>query len=328
MRYRARIGLEAKINDLLDFTFRMSSGDPDDASTRNQTLGTGGGSDFAQDPLSIDWAYVTYRPFADSRIPLGGRKLDLFFGKMPNLFRSREGKDLLVWDADLTPEGVALEYAVDPTERLGLALHAGFFYDEENATESDPHVTALQVVANLDARDDLSVGGMASYYAWRSLNSGFYGRAEAVPGGLSDDSSMNVVDFRGWGKLAANESWPIKVYGNYVRNLDAESTATAGDADQGWSLGLEVGDRKKIAHLGVGYFRVQANAVPLNITDSDLFDGATNRTGWVFYGARRLYSNTEFRATFYKSNALDRGIAGTVDDAKRYRLQTDVVLSF
>ena len=341
MRYRARIGLRAEVNDHFDFNLRIATGD--DANSRNQTLGSSrknstgtadglagdhshslsNSDEWAPDSLNIDWAYLTYHPFAGSEIPLGGKKLDLMFGKMPNPFRSKQGKDMIVWDGDFTPEGVALKYVTAPTESLMLTLNGAFFYVEENSTSSDPHLSAFQLVSDFDTGRQVKLGGMASFYAWRSM-----GDSDVVNPGLTDDASMDIVDFRGWVAFPATDSWPVKLYGSYTKNLDAEATLIASEQDQAWSAGLELGTKKKIVQLGVGYFRVGLNSVPATFTDSDLFDGATNRKGWIFYGARQIFPQTDLKATLFKSNALDRGATGTVDNSNRYRLQTDIVVKF
>jgi hypothetical protein len=45
--------------------------------------------------------------------------------------------------------------------------------------------------------------------------------------------------------------------------------------------------------------------VPETLTDSDTLEGATNVKGWVFYGARQLWKNTDFAFTVYSSEMKD-----------------------
>jgi hypothetical protein len=170
LRYRARVGLKAKINERVDLTLRLATGST--PTSRNQTAGAE--DDFAPDEFNLDLAYVSLHPFSKDTIPLGGRKLDLMFGKMPNLFRSKVGKDLLVWDSDLTPEGVALTFAVDPAEHLGVTLNSGYFIIDENSTNSDPSLWGIQARTVTRLSNGLEAGADLSYYSFRELNRAFF----------------------------------------------------------------------------------------------------------------------------------------------------------
>jgi hypothetical protein len=89
--------------------------------------------------------------------------------------------------------------------------------------------------------------------------------------------------------------------------------------------------------LGAGYYHLEANFSPGQFTDSDLFDGFTNREGFLVYASRELFKNTELNVTLFSGeeieddaefdlNALfpDEGVTS----AERYRLQTDLVIKF
>ena len=77
------------------------------------------------------------------------------------------------------------------------------------------------------------------------------------------------------------EAWPLLVYAQFAQNLDAESISGAGKQDTGWGAGVEVGDKKNLVQIGAGYYSQEANFSPAQFTDSDLFDGFTNREGWL-----------------------------------------------
>jgi hypothetical protein len=340
LRYRARLGLKAKINEHVDLTMRLATGE--EWRSRNQTMGSSfttasDTEDYHPDGIYVDQAYVSLHPFKKDAIPLGGSKLNLRFGKMPNPFKSKQGKDMLLWDGDLTPEGGAVTFAIDPSEQVGLTFHSGYFVIDENSSSSDPSLLGGQLRTVFRASDSLEFGSNLSYYAYRELNSDFYSRAESsgnIPAGLSHnrDSHVGVGDVRGWLRYSANEVWPCLLYGNFVQNFSAHDTTgfQAGKEDKGWSLGLELGNKKKVAMLGAGYFWVQANAVPANFMDSDLFDGDTNRKGFVIYGARQIYSKTDLKLTLFVGEALDEDITHSpaIADSDRKRLQTDIVVKF
>jgi hypothetical protein len=335
LRYRFRVGAKTKINDHFDFAFRLATGS--DSTSRNQTLGAGG-VDFFPDDFNVDQAFLTYHPFTEGSIPFDGRKLDVIFGKMPNLFRSKVGKDYLVWDADITPEGIAGTYEVEPVDNVSLTLSAAYFVVDENGADVDAAVIPVQVGVKAGLSDDVSVGGRLSYYDWRFLGAddhAFFDRAEDhgnIPEGLTDKNSIDIGEVRAWVKCTGIENWPILAYGSFSKNFSAgsESLFDAGREDLAWSIGLEIGDKKKFVHLGAGYFWLEANAVPAQIMDSDLFDARTNSKGWAVYGSKQIYSHTDLKFTLFLGEALDDDITwpAAVEDSDRVRLQTDLVVKF
>jgi hypothetical protein len=352
LRYRFRFGAEAEINDYFDMTFRLSSSCENRSG--NQTLGRGldcedGDEDFGfdwdPDGIYINQAYVTFRPFGRRQIPYSGGKLDLLFGKLPNLFHTKVGKDFVVWDGDLSPEGVALAYGVDPLESLGLEFKAAFFVIDENSSAADPYVSPLQLRLEIHPAEHFAFGTNLSYYGYGALDTDFYDRnagrgnlADAAGNfGLSNDRRVDVGDLRGWFKYTGIADWPILVYGNVANNFSAQTlpTSNVGKESLGWSVGLEVGDKKKLVRMGVSYFWIEANSGPGRYIDSDLFDGRTNQKGWTLYGDKRILSNTDLAFKLFFSDPLqdDLRIDGelyepALENSDRIRLQTDVVVKF
>jgi hypothetical protein len=334
LRYRARIKLKAKVNDRIDAVLRFASGKfgGPETDSRNQTVGEE--VDFGPDGIFLDQAYLAFHPFEKGAIPGGGRKMEFTFGKIPNPFKSKIGKDMLLWDGDLTLEGGGFTYAIKPSETLDLVFNSAYVILDEETSSGDPQIWALQLTGTTQT-SAVEIGGTVSYYKYDGLNSEFFARSEddgTIPGGLSDDSEVTLGDLRAWLRFNGNGSWPLLVYGNVVQNFSAESVPAfnAGDEDLGWGIGFEIGDKKKFAQLGAAYFRVEANAVPGNITDSDLFDGHTNREGWLFYGTRQLFKSTDLKFTLFVSDEIEDSIThpDALETSERTRLQTDIVVKF
>ena len=140
----------------------------------------------------------------------------------------------------------------------------------------------------------LELGGRASYYDWESLNAAFMDRS-ANDGSIIPDTDTNdykVVELAGYAKIKTFEKWPILLYGQFAQNFDAPDVGGNGNQDQGWGGGIEIGD-KKLVMIGAGYYHLEANFSPAQYTDSDLFDGFTNREGFLVYAAREIFTNTE-----------------------------------
>ena len=350
-RYRLRFGFTKPINDWLSVGMRIASGDcigGDDPGgceggtprSTNRSFGTGG--DFDLDPLWIDRAYAAIR------LPEGpaGLENSLVVGKMGNPFRWSEMPDLVVWDADTSVEGFALKTGVSPSEGTRLFSRVGYLISDQNSSNADPHVTAVQFGGTTILSDALSLGLRGSGYFWHSLGAddgAFKTRAESfgnLPGAFDDGAE--IAELVGFVKFATVPEWPAKLYGMYAKNFSAKSglapvssdpaagLAPAGKDDTAWGAGVEFGSATKIVKLGVGYYEVEANSVIASMTDSNLFDGETNRKGWVFTGSRNLTNAVAVRAALYKSKWIDDSPAyfNSFDEADRYRFQTDLVINY
>ena len=120
-RYRLRLGARAKVNEVVTVGFMLASGDFDEEGSgsgcenrsTNRSFGTG--SDFNMDTICIDQAYVELA--MPKRFLPEGMTLKSITGKQANPFLWKIGKDILIWDNDITPEGVAFQLTGLPAER-------------------------------------------------------------------------------------------------------------------------------------------------------------------------------------------------------------------
>jgi hypothetical protein len=327
-RYRFRIGARAKLNDVATAGFRLASGEGDHRST-NKTLGND--DDFGPDEIFLDQAYLE---LAVPKAYLAeGTTVKGIFGKQANPFLWKQGKDFMIWDQDITPEGVGFQIAGAPVEMLSLYGNAGYFIVDENGGDKDPHVLGVQAGFGLVPTDCFELGFRGSYYDWRSVNDAFLTRVSETGSLITDEGDYRVVELASYGRITKFESWPILVYGHIAQNIDADSIA--GDRDLGWGAGIEVGDKKNFVMIGGGYYHLEANFSPAQFTDSDLFDGFTNREGFLFYVAREIFKNTELNVTFFSGEEIEdelpfdlQVVDPDVTSAERFRLQTDLVVKF
>jgi len=124
-RIRARLMLEAIINDEWDVAFRLASGersilaDEDDMFadpvSSNQTLK----QNFSSKDIWLDLAYFNWHPAAREG-------LNVYGGKIKNPFYT-VGKNQLVWDSDLNPEGIAATYVIPLGKKNTLHIAGGGF---------------------------------------------------------------------------------------------------------------------------------------------------------------------------------------------------------
>jgi hypothetical protein len=328
LRWRLRVGGKIPINDWVTADFRIASGVGEPRST-NETFGQR--VDFGPGGIYID------RVTLDFKLPtfVENTKTNLVVGKMSNPFRWKKGKDYFVWDGDLNPEGVAVKFRYMPTDAVGLYANTGYFIIDENAVSADAHFFGLQGGADWAINEEVEVGGRVSWYAFHSLDAGFFTAASrSLAFGNTTDVSkgngVNVVEVSAYAGYDGFEDWPILLVGNYVQNFNTDDLL---DKKQGLGVGgsVEVGDKKKWFMLGAGYYYSQANYFPAQFPDSDLFDGRSNRKGWNVYGARTIMANTDLKFSLFGSRVVDSSIPPyllSVRNSDRIRLQTDVVVKF
>jgi hypothetical protein len=337
-RYRLRIGARAKVNEVVTGGFMLASGDFNGTGCENRSTNrsAGTGADFDMDPICIDQAYVELA--TPKRFLPEGMTLKSILGKQANPFVWKNGKDILIWDNDITPEGVGLQLAGPVTDALSLFGNAGYFVSDENSGEQDPHVFAAQAGLGLKVLEHVETGARVSFYEWGSDTSAFqttansFGAVSLVDGGgAAIPNEYSVLEVGGYARFSHVENWPVLLYAQFAQNVDAESIPGAGKQDTGWGAGVEVGDKKHFVLVGAGYYEQEANFAPAQFTDSDLFDGFTNREGWLVYLGREFWPNTEFNLTFFKGDAKDDDAIFAVPgapSADRMRLQTDFLVKF
>lgn len=329
-RYRLRLQGKARINDSVTAIFRLASGQGG-ARSRNTTFGEK--DDFQPDSLFVDRAYL------EVRAPLE-QDIRLRIGKMANPLRWKHGKDYLVWDPDITPEGVSAQWS---GRAMGLDLFAtaAYFVLDEDAAAQDANLLAFQGGFEKRVSDTVRFGGRATWYGFRSLGSDgdsdgipdFFQRGAAFGNLATADrpgDDIDAIELAGWVRCACIEDWPVLLYGHVVQNLSASSRVTGRKEDTGWLVAVEVGDKRRHGKLGIGYTRLEADSFPAITIDSDLTDAHTNRRGLTAYGARQILANTDLRFSFFVGDAVraDALHAQSVSGSDRMRLRTDIVVSF
>ena len=113
MRYRARLFINARLNDDISGGLALATGDINDPISTNQTAN----QDFTRKPFYLDRAFITYTPHQVSPLTLIG-------GKFAYPWYNTE----LTWDKDINPEGVAekLEWKSDSWHVLRQFALIGF----------------------------------------------------------------------------------------------------------------------------------------------------------------------------------------------------------
>lgn len=320
-RIRARLGLTAKINDDFDTGFRLATSenwgedDAGDPVSTNQTLDDA----FSKKSFWLDLAYFHWHPKS-----IGG--LNVYAGKMENPFY-RAGGNQLIFDSDLTPEGIALQYAGDWAEQANWFVNAGGFYVDEVKSGADTSLWGAQGGLKHTFEDKSYILGGASLYCFGNIqgheafmtdngSDKFFGNSNTGNGGFyTKDYDLTEL----FGEYGFNlGQTPTAVYANYVQNGVADSSE-----DTGWLVGGKYGKCKDPGswELSYDYRDLEADAVVGAFSDSDFIGGGTNGKGHRFGYTYQLAKNLQGVLTYFLN---DKG-----DDGHDYnRLQADLVFKF
>ena len=315
-RIRARLGLDAKINDEWDARFQIASGSADPVST-NQTLD----ESFSSKTIWLDLAYFTWHPEA-----MNG--LNVYGGKMVNPFYTVGGNQL-IWDGDLNPEGVAASYLIPLGENDELTITGGGLWVNENSSATstvDTSLWGLQGSLKHKFEDKSYLLGGVSYFDYGNIqgtgnlkqtwstSSSFFGNTSSGGAFVNDYDILELFSEYGF-KVG---EMPVAVFGDYVTNTVATTSE-----DTGWLIGCKFNKAKDPGswELSYDYRDLEADAVVGALSDSDFIGGGTDgkghRFGFKYQIAKNLQGGLAYFLNEFGSNNTDYN-----------RLQADLMLKF
>ncbi len=321
-RIRARLGFKAEIDDEWDAIFRIATGSSDTATSTNQTLD----DSFEQKDLWLDLAYADWHP---ERVP----GLKVFMGKMKNPFY-RVGKNQLIWDSDVNPEGGAASYTWNLNDSTKATLVGGAFWLNERDTDADAGYFGIQAMLKHKYDDGSHLLGGVSYYDIGNIDSktsaksgvALMGNTPTTPGGVIYEYDYDIVE--GF----AEYDWkyngmPVAVFGNYLEN-----TAAPGGRNTAYSIGAQLNKAKKPGswQFKASYREVESDAAFGGLSDSDFIDGGTGGKGWVLGYKYQLAKNIQAGLTYFINDRDRRSSGGSGGSGSQNfnRLQADLIFKF
>lgn len=323
LRIRAQLGAEAKVDDLKT-GIRISTGGADPISA-NTTLGDG----FQKKEIRLDLAYLDY-----TFLKAEDYGLNAIGGKMKNPLITY-GSDDLVWDGDLTPEGLAAKGNVG-NDWVTFLANAEYLYIKDR--DSNPNLWGwvgqgafkFAFVPEVGLTLGASYSGYqnikgADVIDWENKNNS-YGNS-TVKGSVSGTTTNKAwaSDFTpvmGFGNLDLFV-WnvPVTIYGQALTNPGAD------DHKNGYMGGISLFKAKnpKTFELGYSYAKLEKNATLGMWTDSDRWGGGTDGEGSRFYGKYQITKYLQFAATFFLDQ---KKISDPKNEANYNRLQIDLSAAF
>ena len=313
-RIRVRLGVFAKGGSDLDMGAQMTTSEKNDRVSGNSSL-TGGGS---KKDVYLDLGYLDYHPEA-----LKG--LNLIGGKMNNPYIAVADN---VWDGDYNPEGLAAKYKAG--DEVELLLNAGYHWLTERETdEDDAKQLGAQAAIRFNGEDDFYTLAGVSYFGTENLE-GYslfddknYGNTTVKE--VDSDGKTNSLFateygvLEGFAEIGANVGLPLRGYGSYTVNQDAD------DEDTGYLVGVSLGKAKDPSSFEVGYnFRsLEKDTVLGALTDSDSGGGGTNHEGHKLFLKYQITKALQAGVTYFMDAKDPDG-----KDTDYDRLQVDLVGKF
>jgi hypothetical protein len=310
-RIRARLALDAVVNENADVHARLVTGGSDPVSA-NQTLSGG----FSTKDFGLDHFYLDLHPQQVEG-------LNIYAGKMKQPWYTV--KDL-IWDGDLSPEGFAVNYGAGDT--VEISLHGGAFVVEERKAESDSYLFSAQASARIKPTEGSYLVGGAGYFAFTEMEGNAllvddedaFGNSTVEIGAGDDVREVYANEYNeieGFLVGGLDLAVPVKVYVDYVVNTEASSD------DTGFMAGATLGKAKDVGswEFDYNYRDLERDAVVGAFTDSDPGGGGTDVSGHRCQAKYQLARNLQLAATWF---------LGQVDDGDTdyNRGQLDLVAKF
>ncbi len=312
MRIRMRLAMNAEILEGLTVGARFATGSDDPVST-NQTLTDA----FTTKGWHLDRAFFKWQPVKVKGLSVTG-------GKMGLPFMIVEGTDL-IWDGDLSPEGIAAGYKGKASERVEIIISTAYFNVMERKSETDTYMGGGQAGMKIDASDETWVSLGAGYYDYEHIKNyealydgGFFGNSSMDDGG-EDVFSEDYKLAEAFGEFGfKHERISLVVYGDYVNNTSADSLNT------GYLIGatFKHGKDKGSIKLYGNYRKLEADAVLGVFTDSDFCGGGTDGKGWKVGASYALANKVSLGGTLFINKK------GIEEEAGYTRFQFDLQMKF
>lgn len=322
-RLRARLGVDARCSDQLKAGLELSTGAEDPVSG-NQSMDDG----FGKKEMRLSLAYLDYTLLKSAE-----RQANVVAGKMKNPFLTQP--DDLVWDSDVTPEGVAAKL------RLGqgfasLNLNAGCFVVDERSSQTDAMLAAAQGALKLQFSPDVALTAGAAYYNYSGVQGydvidwedGDNAYGNSTVDGTVDGETTHKAWAAGFTPVVAFAQLGAKVFGLPVSlHAQALTNPDADDNDQGHMAGVSLGQARQPRSFEVGYSyaKLEQDATLGMFTDSDRWGGGTDGKGHKFAAKYQIAKGLQAGITYFLN---DRKIADAAKTTDYDRLQIDLAASF
>ncbi len=363
-RVRLRWGFEKDFADDWKVGFRLATGTPSttsgvatDNTSPNVTLGNPGYFTFKN--VYIDRAFAIYEP--NGLKDYGALKgVKMGAGKFENPFYRYSTP--IVWDGDVTPEGIYEQanfslYNSEENKLNAQATLGQFIVNENTGISADASLLGYQgaltfSTLNFGTDKPVDFTGAVSFYDYTNWSQTILAAGNTTATSYLRTNSIVADDFRVLDLYPEivfyTHKMPVTLWYNYIENLANVGTTDVvrsngdniHDMDTAWGLGFKIGKAKAKGswELAYGYYSIGANAAVAAFSDSDFGgpggQGYTNRQGHKFGLGYQLTENMTINWTAYIVRPLNPfngnatlGIQNSTNESV-FRSQLDAVYKF
>ncbi len=312
-RLRARFGGTAKINEKTDVTLRLATGSSSAAegNTTNQTM-----TDYySKKGFLLDLAYFNHKVNDD---------LQILGGKTPLIFVMAGGSDL-VFDADLTPEGLAFKYkhAVETMEffsNIGASWLSERFSASGATDNTDVGLVGGQIGITKKF-DDCALTVAVASYNFSNIKGATAPSAKGntlTGGAYTNDYKLTVGDIELSSTLGGV---PVALY------YEMASNSEGGDYKNAGNVGVNIGKLKDEGSwlVRLDTREVEKDAVVGVLAESDSSGGGADIRSTRLAGFYQVAENTNVALTLF---AGQRSISSTTFTPDYSRAQFDFNFMF
>jgi hypothetical protein len=320
-RARVRLGVYSWINEELSTGVQLATGSLTETTSRNETLD----DQFLADPAYLNEYYIDYHPMAYG---LNG-SVNVVLGKRAVASDLVVVNDL-VWDSDLTFEGLTAQYGKDSDgkEKDGLTAVVGYYPLNERSSrtavaEKDAFIFVTQAAWKGEISDvSYQLGaGFYNYQNFDVVNTTTYSPAYDY-----SRKDFKIAELFGTFGGQITETLPWKITGQYAFNVakHADHSDITDSKRKSYLAEIKIGDAKQVGQWSVNadYVRIEKDALTV-LTDSDRNAGAaTNLKGYKIGGVYHLSQNMTVGANYFNFKSID------VSNVTNHLLMADVVVKF
>ena len=245
--------------------------------SRNVTLS--GGDLNGNLGLMLDKAYVAFTP---------NDRFNLTLGKMPNPFWASD----MIYDPDLTPEGVSMGYKLYEGSEKDLFTNVKsttsyFGVRNAGAMTNDAWMLGEQLTASLK-KVDLGLG----VYYYTRLNAGAVAGLPQLPAAFASD---NMAVIHGRARYGFNVAkFPLVLTGDITANPVESANMMA------WEVRADMPKFLGTGSANLSYRQVNINSLFSPWADSDFGAGAGYRSGIRAEYNVPLYKDVTLQATYFR----------------------------
>lgn len=292
-RIRFRLNFDTKLNDKFSVGFGLATGGDDPRST-NQTL-----SDvFSTGDIRLNFGYFEYKPVKGLKI-WGGK----YKGIKKAIFRPTD----LLWDSDITPEGIGFISHKKLNDNVSLIFNGGMWMlDEYKTSQDDPSMLVLQPGFKFKM-DKSSLTVAVAYYDFSDVKGNSFDFSSGTntltdEGVLMYDYTTLALSMEYKYKVSSENVDYLALFSEYASNSDADVD------DTGYIFGVKLGKKVKTIgdwELKVNYRSLEKDAWLDFLPDSDAFSGKTDSEGLEAELKVGLAKNTYLSVDYYKMDRIN-----------------------